>query len=89
MHILLLVFLMTPLIGCGAQIEEFVKTAADAMPNNTPSIGSSNEAKIKISPGAKQLTGTQVNSYMAITTSKRTLVGNNVEAKITFHQKRQ
>lgn len=88
LHFIFGIIFSIQISGCGNQIQDFVNTAAKPLDSRNPSKGAAHKGKIKISPGAQHVKGTQVDSYLAITTTKKTLVGSKVQADISFHQKR-
>lgn len=90
MRILWLFILVILTAGCGREITDFV-TSGDKRPGDSidlPSVSTSNPLGMKTSPGAGSLTGSQVNTRMAITPTHRTIVGSQVKATFTFHQNR-
>jgi hypothetical protein len=87
-----LIFLLVStfvLAGCGKQIEDFVREGIKK-PVDTliPTISTASSKSLKISPGAGEATGAQVQGHFTITTTNQTVRGSQVDATMSINQTR-
>lgn len=89
LHLILIVSSLA-LAGCGKQIEDFVRDGIKK-PIETlepPLTSTASSKALKISPGAGQAKGSQVEGHFTITPTNQTAKGSQVEAKVSLSQTR-
>jgi hypothetical protein len=85
--LVLSLFLAT--VGCGKQIEDFVKEGVkNPIQIVDPSASTGSSKAIKISPGAGIASGAQVEGKFNLTMTNRTVAGSQIEARISINQTR-
>lgn len=74
------------LMGCNAQIKDYVRGADKRNPiQNGPDLNINGYPTVKVSPGAGKAAGTSHATHMTITPTQRVAVGNSLRTKFSFH----